>query len=104
MDDETIRSHSITPSSPLDQVGGENFSVAARLLPPSIRAHLLAVYVYARLVDDIGDEATGNRITLLDKVSRDLDHISAGRVPGHGTLSDLATTIHTCQIPREPLD
>jgi len=78
--------------------------VAARLLPPSIRAHLLAIYVYARLVDDIGDEATGNRITLLDKVSRDLDHIYTGRVPAHGMLSDLATTIHTCRIPREPLD
>lgn len=101
---ETITSHGTTTSSPLDQAGQENFSVAARLLPPSIRAHLLAIYVYARLVDDIGDEATGNRITLLDKVSRDLDHIYAGRVPSHGMLSDLATTIRTCHIPREPLD
>jgi len=59
---ETITSHGTTSPSPLDRVGQENFSVAARLLPPSIRAHLLAIYVYARLVDDIGDEATGNRI------------------------------------------
>lgn len=101
---ETNVSHSTTPSAPLDRVGGENFSVAARLLPPVFRKHLLAIYVFARLVDDIGDEATGNRITLLDKVSRDLDHIYAGRTPRHGMLSDLATTIHTRDIPRAPFD
>lgn len=102
--DETNASHSTTPSSPLDRVDQENFAVAARLLPPAFRRHLLAVYVFARLVDDIGDEATGNRITLLDKVSRDLDHIYAGRTPRHGMLSDLSTTIHTCHIPRAPFD
>ncbi|HEX4702628.1 MAG TPA: squalene/phytoene synthase family protein, partial [Pseudonocardiaceae bacterium] len=100
---ETDPSHGTT-TSPLDRVGQENFSVAARLLPPSFRRHLLAVYVYARLVDDIGDEAIGDRITLLDKVSRDLDHIYAGRTPAHGMLSELAVTIRACDIPREPLD
>ena len=103
-DNETNRSHSITPSSPLDRVRGENFSVAARLLPPSFRRHLLAVYVYARLVDDIGDEAIGNRITLLDKVSRDLDHIYDGHDPRHGMLSEIAVTVRACHIPRAPLD
>lgn len=101
--DETNLSHRTT-ESPLDQAGDENFSVAARLLPPGIRQHLLAIYVYARLVDDIGDEATGNRITLLDKVSRDLDRIYAGRMPEHAMLADLARTIQTCRIPREPFD
>ncbi len=101
---ETNTSHGTTPFSPLDQVGQENFSVAARLLPPSFRRHLLAIYVYARLVDDIGDEAIGNRITLLDKVSRDLDHIYDGHEPRHGMLSELAVTIRACDIPRAPLD
>jgi squalene synthase HpnC len=101
---ETDLSHGTTASSPLDRVGQENFSVAARLLPPSFRRHLLAVYVFARMVDDIGDEATGNRITLLDKVSRDLDHIYTGHEPRHGMLSELAVTIRACHIPREPLD
>ena len=101
---ETNASHSTTPCSPLDRVDQENFAVAARLLPRAFRRHLLAVYVFARLVDDIGDEATGNRITLLDKVSRDLDHIYAGRTPWHGMLSDLSATIHARDIPREPFD
>jgi squalene synthase HpnC len=102
--DETDTSHGTTPSSPLDRVDQENFAVAARFLPPTFRRHLLAIYVFARLVDDIGDEATGNRITLLDKVSRDLDHIYAGRTPRHGMLSDLVITIHTRHIPRAPFD
>jgi squalene synthase HpnC len=85
-------------------VHGENFSVAARLLPQRFRRHLLSVYVFARLVDDIGDEASGDRITLLDKVSRDLDRIYANREPRLGMLAELARTIHTCAIPRDPLD
>jgi squalene synthase HpnC len=101
---ETNVSHSTTPSEPLDQVGQENFSVAARLLPQAFRTHLLNIYVFARFVDDIGDEATGNRITLLDKVSRDIDHIYADRTPAHGMLSELSVTIQACQIPRAPFD
>ncbi|HEX7660901.1 MAG TPA: squalene synthase HpnC [Pseudonocardiaceae bacterium] len=101
---ETNLSHSTTTSSPLDKASSENFSVAARVLPTSIRRHLQAIYVFARLVDDIGDEAIGDRITLLDKVSRDLDHIYAGRQPSHGMLADLAKTIHDRAIPREPFD
>lgn len=101
---ETNLSHRTTASSPLDQAADENFSVAARILPSAIRRHLQAVYVYARLVDDIGDEASGNRITLLDKVARDLDDIYAGRMPSHTMLAELAETIRSCAIPREPLD
>lgn len=100
---ETDLSHRTT-ASPLDKAGRENFSVAARLLPPTIRRDLLSVYVFARLVDDIGDEASGNRITLLDKVSRDIDRIYAGRLPQHEMLAALATTIQTCRIPRAPFD
>lgn len=101
---ETNLSHSTTSNSPLERVEGENFSVAARLLPAAFRRHLLAVYSFARLVDDIGDEAIGNRITLLDKVSQDLDRIYAGQEPWHGSLHDLPATIQTCSIPREPFD
>lgn len=91
-------------ADPIAQVPGENFTVAAKLLPRRIRTHLLAVYVFARLVDDIGDEAIGNRTTLLDKVSRDVDHIYAGRMPSHEMLHDLAVTVAACHIPREPFD
>jgi squalene synthase HpnC len=40
---------------------GENFPVALRLLPHDYRRHLTALYCFARLTDDIGDEARGPR-------------------------------------------
>ena len=36
---------------------GENFPVALRLLPERHRRHLTALYCFARLTDDLGDEA-----------------------------------------------
>jgi squalene synthase HpnC len=37
----------------------ENFPVASRLLPASMRPHIAAIYAFARLADDMADE--GNR-------------------------------------------
>ncbi len=34
---------------------GENFPVASRVLPRRARTHLLALYGFARLVDELGD-------------------------------------------------
>jgi squalene synthase HpnC len=41
----------------LANASGENFPVALRLLPQAYRRHLTALYCFARLTDDIGDEA-----------------------------------------------
>jgi squalene synthase HpnC len=51
----------------------ENFPVASRLLPREERTNLMAIYAFARLTDDIGDEATGNRLALLDFLDAELD-------------------------------
>ncbi|GAB3893671.1 squalene synthase HpnC [Kibdelosporangium lantanae] len=60
----------------------EDFPVASRLLPARYRADLLALYGFARLVDDIGDEAPpGERLALLDQVDRDLRRLYAGTTP-----------------------
>ncbi|HEX6472047.1 MAG TPA: squalene synthase HpnC [Streptosporangiaceae bacterium] len=81
----------------------ENFPVAARALPARYRRHLLAVYCYARLVDDIGDEAPpGERAARLDEVAEDLDRIGAGTTPRLPVLRELASTIDACAIPLEP--
>ena len=37
-----------------------------RLLGPAPAAQLLTIYGFARLVDDVGDEAAGDRAALLD--------------------------------------
>jgi squalene synthase HpnC len=39
----------------LDKAGAENFPVAPSFLPTGMRAGLMAVYGFARLVDDVGD-------------------------------------------------
>ncbi|MEV4676846.1 squalene synthase HpnC [Actinomadura sp. NPDC049382] len=81
----------------------ENFPVATRLLPARHREHLLNVYGYARLVDDIGDEAPpGERAGLLDLVEDDLDRVYAGERAELPVLRDLSRTITACRIPAEP--
>ena len=47
----------------------ENFPVASRLLPRDVRQHLLAIYGFARLVDDIG-APTCHRQACLNSTSR----------------------------------
>lgn len=86
------------------KAGGENFPVASVLLPPKHRRHLLAVYSFARMVDDIGDAAPGNRMAQLDAVTRDLDAVFAGSPPPDRLYRNLAGTVRECDIPRAPLD
>jgi phytoene/squalene synthetase len=78
------------------QARDENFPVALRLLGPRLRRHLLAIYGFARLVDDVGDEAPGDRLELLDQIERELDH------PEHPVMRTLAVTARECRLPREP--
>ncbi|WP_243718700.1 squalene synthase HpnC [Actinomadura sp. 7K534] len=81
----------------------ENFPVAARLLPARHRAGLRAVYGFARLVDDIGDEAPPEqRAKLLGLVDDDLDRVFAGRTPNLPQLRRLAGTVHARRLPQEP--
>jgi squalene synthase HpnC len=81
---------------------GENFPVALRLLPPVARRHLLAIYGFARLVDDAGDEAAGDRGALLDAIERDLERLFAGARPRHPLLRRLEPTVRACGLPDEP--
>ena len=87
----------------LDRVPGENFPVASRLLARRERGHLLALYGYARLVDDAGDEAPGDRMALLDAIEAELDRIYAGVAARHPLTRRLAATIASCDLPRGPL-
>ncbi|MGF6946485.1 squalene synthase HpnC [Streptomyces auratus] len=95
----------------LDQAAHENFPVAPFFLPRVWRADLMAVYGFARLVDDIGDgdlapgggdavllgldraqdggtsrssaaESGGDRAALLDALEADLHRVFSDRAPG----------------------
>lgn len=105
------RSPDAEPLSPaLWKAGHENFPVATRLLPRRVRRHLLAVYAYARMVDDVGDVGSpekvdvGERQRLLDLIEDDLprmysDSPEPPRVPA---LRGIAATADECDIPQEP--
>jgi squalene synthase HpnC len=93
---------------------GENFPVALRVLPPACRRHLTALYCFARLTDDLGDEAragTGGdpasqaayRLELLNELAADVDRIYAGGTPQSPVMRAMAQTATECQIPAQPL-
>lgn len=85
-----------------DKLRTENFPVALRLLPRRFRDHLRAVYGFARTVDDLGDESTGDRLANLDTFAADLDTIWTGGTPSAPVLARLATTVRACDLPAEP--
>jgi squalene synthase HpnC len=60
------------------QAGGENFPVALRILPRDPRDKLMRAYAFARFVDDVGDEAPGHRLALLDAVDKDVRALPSG--------------------------
>ena len=81
----------------------ENFPVASRLLPASLRRHLLAIYGFARLVDQLGDELPTDRLAALDWLEEELGRAFVGSAE-HPLLVALQPTIAACQLRREPFD
>ncbi len=79
----------------------ENFPVASRMLPRSVRADLLALYGFARLVDELGDSAPGDRLGALDWLEQDLDRAYEGHA-SHPLLRRLEPTLRERALPREP--
>jgi squalene synthase HpnC len=61
------------PEEVLAKAARENFPVALFVLPAGTRRRLSDIYGYARLVDDAGDLAEGDRDELLDWIEADLD-------------------------------
>ncbi len=94
---------------------GENFPVALRLLPARYRRHLTNLYFFARLTDDLGDEARDAqadtselRLRLLDELAADVEAIYAGHsVSQDGAQSPvmraMAQTVRECGVPAAPL-
>ena len=101
------------------KASAENFPVALRVLPKRYRAHLTALYGFARLVDDLGDEPlpgmppeataatiTATRLGLLDGLQQDVARIYADGKgePELDAIKALKTTVTECGVPRKPLD
>jgi phytoene/squalene synthetase len=99
------------------KASGENFPVALRVLPGAWRAHLTALYGFARLTDDLGDEPLpgmppgaspetirDTRLRLLDDLQQDLARIYEGGQPELPAVRALQRTVSECGIPRRPFD
>ena len=89
---------------------GENFPVALLLLPARHRRHLTNLYFFARLTDDLGDEAreeqadtTELRLRLLDELAADVDRIYQGKAPESPVIRAMADTVRECGVPATPL-
>ncbi|MEI5097436.1 squalene synthase HpnC [Streptomyces sp. PmtG] len=107
-------------SAVLAKAADENFPVAPFFLPRAWREDLMAVYGFARLVDDIGDsdlargaaharylgadpEAAGDPLALLDAFEADLGRVFAtGKEPGHPLLRALVPTVRRRDLTPEP--
>ncbi|MDG9715969.1 squalene synthase HpnC [Streptomyces sp. DH24] len=102
----------------LDKAAGENFPVAPFFLPRAWRTDLMAVYGFARLVDDIGDgdlapggadarllgvgpEQAEDRLLLLDAFEADLHRVFES-TPRHPLLRRLRPTVLRHALTPEP--
>ena len=79
----------------------ENFPVVTLFLPRKLRPHFFAVYAFCRFTDDLGDEAEGDRLAMLDAWEHELREAAAGR-PVRPLFVALAQTIEECSIPLDP--
>ncbi|UNO44337.1 squalene synthase HpnC [Streptomyces sp. MST-110588] len=105
----------------LDKAAHENFPVAPFFLPRAWRTDLMAVYGFARLVDDIGDgdlapgggdavllgldrAQADDRLALLDALEADLHRVFSDRAPGpgHPLMRRLGPTVRRCGLTPEP--
>ncbi|MEU9026714.1 squalene synthase HpnC [Streptomyces sp. NPDC048383] len=105
----------------LDKAAAENFPVAPAFLPRAWRAGLMAVYGYARLVDDIGDgdlapggrdavllgldpAASDDRTAMLDALEADLMRVFGGTdgPPRHPLLLALPPVVRAHGLTPEP--
>jgi squalene synthase HpnC len=79
------------------RASGENFPVVSVLAPRWARPHLRAIYGFARLVDNLGDEAEGDREALLNELEQELDG-----PPRTEVMRRLHGSIVERSLPREP--
>lgn len=83
----------------------ENFPVATLLIPRRVRRHMHALYAFARGVDDLGDEAPGDRLELLDRWEEALRALfERDPAPGgpHWTFAALGETVRECDLSIDP--
>ncbi|MFI7390390.1 squalene synthase HpnC [Streptomyces tendae] len=115
----TGTAHAVDPErGTLAKAADENFPVAPFFLPRAWRTDLMAVYGFARLVDDVGDgdlapggadarllgvpgERADDRLLMLDAFEEDLRRVFDG-TPRHPLLRRLVPTVRRRALTPEP--
>jgi len=87
----------------LEQRRAENFPVSLRVLPRALRQDLVAVYDVVRVIDNLGDEASGDRLALLDGFAADQHRAFTGGQPQVDVLRRLVPTIRRRDLSEQPL-
>jgi squalene synthase HpnC len=92
------------------KAAAENFPVALHMLPARYRRHLMAVYCFARAVDDAGDLApVAQRPQLLRDLADDVRRLYQEPQPAPNggprlpVVQGLANTVAACSIGMQPL-
>ncbi|MGW7569066.1 squalene synthase HpnC [Streptomyces tendae] len=118
----TDTAHAVDPErGTLAKAADENFPVAPFFLPRAWRTDLMAVYGFARLVDDIGDgdlapggadarllgvpgDRADDRLLMLDAFEADLRRVFGGSdgPPRHPLLRRLVPTVRRRALTPEP--
>src|SRR5262245_22406128 len=88
-----------TRAEVMPQAGAENFTVASLLLSRAERRALLGIYGFARLVDDVGDEVSGDREAMLDWIEDDVGRMFSSE-PIHPLLRRLAPSARELGFPK----
>lgn len=91
--DKWTQAESLRHCRDLARTHYENFTVTSVLLPVRLREPMAVVYAYCRGVDDLGDEAPGNRLALLEQWSEALERTLAGDPPSHPVFVALAQVL-----------
>ena len=77
----------------------ENFPVALKVLRQPWRADLLALYGFARLVDNLGDSYGGDRLAALQLAEQELDLAYAGQ-SSHDIFKNLQPVVSRCSLDK----
>jgi squalene synthase HpnC len=86
----------------LAKAAQENFPVALWFLPAVVRRRLMAVYGFARLVDDVGDEGSGTQVVAqLDWLEADLERAASGTAV-HPLIQRLTPLLADLDLPLDP--
>lgn len=86
------------------KMAAENFPVALRILPRTVRDDLSRVYRFARFVDDVGDDPAGllgsaDRAGFLDIVERELRALPETTLR---PVADLSPLVRDGRVPVQP--